>query len=894
MSQKSTVLFWSILLFSSFAFGQLLPPNPSIRDAVHGIENNNYLHPIVPTFRTSEDGRVAMSNKRNRGSLVFQLNVPEKLTSQFLDSPAGASIVSSPHFELDPKLLGIPNASQHGHATICDPTRQFQVNTFQGFTIKNNPFVCGNNQAFDCYDLKLVTTVKRSSPLGVDLYETPIRVIIEKPKTAQASIRDIRVLGNSRRTARFDGAKIIFEPIIAGEDKRLFIGRVAMSELDWDNNGSPRTGTYDVVYSAGSDSFAPCDTRGFDHLTPVSHAPFDNDIKNKYGFAANRFRDPMGNIIPNGAQMGTTYPWIDKKATNMVMMGVNVNLYNYNSKTRKVTSRFQTRCVVNGCNNSPANESQINEFENLGDAKGFLVVGLWTHGKLVYMDNPIHNVDFGLHVPDIAQREIKLYSNGPSEGFVRVGSGRDTSNVNLQNLPATSFNTSFFESLENLWNHLPNMRPRTPRDVVWYVGNGVRTHEFAFDDYMDEGVLINSPMNAALERSPRGANDTFMKHYDGYDVVNTRFGLDIKLQNAATSQRWNIPSHGRINGSNASDVRVEPVAMGGAHAKGFFTRSSQGIVYDIPSQNQNTTNKSWFLSFFVDPRFNNDGSVRSLLRFPEGDQVALLGLNRIRFTNSSGDVRTVNLGTTIPRSKWSHLGFQVTPGGKFIRIYFNGFHIATYQNPRPTVAAFSIKEGALSFAYNYFGWVDEFKVIEGQFGFEEYCNYASGTLLGLEASASTALKNQAARYPNSSHKKIENHLRDQGDPGVQNGQKYVCHVNYSSMKHIDVNHVPSGTFSLRQKMLFPEGPLVYNDSRPDSTDNQFCLRCHSADGKRGLDLDALTLKASQWQENDRRRQPMQALRLMFGNIPAGYLHRSNPVKTGNQGIKTDRSQHPDP
>ena len=77
--------------------------------------------------------------------------------------------------------------------------------------------------------------------------------------------------------------------------------------------------------------------------------------------------------------------------------------------------------------------------------------------------------------------------------------------------------------------------------------------------------------------------------------------------------------------------------------------------------------------------------------------------------------------------------------------------------------------------------------------------------------------------------------------------------------------------SIREAINFPEGPLRAGVPRPDSTQNTFCTSCHTEDSKAGLRLDALALDASTPAELDRRRQPSQPPRRVFGNIPAGWI-----------------------
>lgn len=130
-------------------------------------------------------------------------------------------------------------------------------------------------------------------------------------------------------------------------------------------------------------------------------------------------------------------------------------------------------------------------------------------------------------------------------------------------------------------------------------------------------------MNAALEWS-----DETLIHRDGFNEATNRFEpLNIKMQNAATTKFLKVPAFGQIYGTNTNRVRTEPVALGGAHGKGFFTHSNQGIRYAIPQQTRTgltLENKDWYVSFYLDPRFEDVDVERNVLQFPDGDRINLI------------------------------------------------------------------------------------------------------------------------------------------------------------------------------------------------------------------------------------------------------------------------------
>lgn len=75
----------------------------------------------------------------------------------------------------------------------------------------------------------------------------------------------------------------------------------------------------------------------------------------------------------------------------------------------------------------------------------------------------------------------------------------------------------------------------------------------------------------------------------------------------------------------------------------------------------------------------------------------------------------------------------------------------------------------------------------------------------------------------------------------------------------------------REAINAPAGPVHAGEPRPDASINAFCLDCHHAEGKGGRGLDALSYDGSTVAEHDRRRQPLQPPRRVFGYIPAGWI-----------------------
>ena len=96
---------------------------------------------------------------------------------------------------------------------------------------------------------------------------------------------------------------------------------------------------------------------------------------------------------------------------------------------------------------------------------------------------------------------LALYSpasgNPHAQPLVRVGSGRDNSPDHSPD--GAVDNTTFIDSTEHLFNHDPNLRPVTPRDVVWTMNTGRGSAEIAFDDYLSPHA---QPGSSCVEDSP--------------------------------------------------------------------------------------------------------------------------------------------------------------------------------------------------------------------------------------------------------------------------------------------------------------------------------------------------------------------------------------------------------
>jgi hypothetical protein len=267
-----------------------------------------------------------------------------------------------------------------------------------------------------------------------------------------------------------------------------------------------------------------------------------------------------------------------------------------------------------------------------------------------------------------------------------------------------------------------------------------------------------------------------------------------------------------------------------------------------------------YIGLYVDSRAPA-GEARELLRFPDETAIALQG--RRLFTLRG---QTILHEVTLPETEgWVHLGWRIGAGHRSVEILHEGFAFAKFEAEAPV---FSLSGGDLVLGRSgtawtgFRGWVDDLVVLAHDVDPEVACNHARGTL--VEVGTDAALAERAAVYPAWAHARVASAagLAEVTAACVlDHGDDYAAHLG----------NLPAGTTSLRDAILFPEGPLQHGVPRPDSSDNAFCLTCHTADSKDGMHTDALVYDPATLAEHDLRRQPHQPPRRVFGNIPAGWI-----------------------
>jgi len=861
----------TLMLMGSIAAGRAvagesrLPAVPYPLRDVGLVENGEFTRPHVPPLRTSADGRVGLHSKMLDGMLRFHLIVPEYLDRSFGDSEPGIGMLDDlqPFAMAESRFRG-GGAPLTDHVTLCDPTPEHPR-----AGESPSPYGCGTLLRDDCYDLTVVASTRIDSILPMKrLWGVPITVRVSDPKTAGASIADV-VVGEPVEGAIVPGQFLL--EVAVTNDGHLIVARIDTPEFVWRNpSGSDQRSHFvDIVYSFYPGGADPCDVAQWRQWYPISHAPYDLRINNLYGFAVHPFRDAEGALIPDGADLKASYPWIDRRGANLFFTIVGETLVRdeddefFPLLDPRAATYYPARCLTPGCPDVQ---------ETRQPTRGHSVMGLWTHGKMVQLDGILNNTDWSLMVADDGHRMVELYEDGAPERRrveVRVGSGRDTGEVGHP--LASAHNLAIFDSLENLFHAHPPLFPATSRDVVWIASNGKASDEIAFDDFINPDSFVISEMVAATSFEHDDIRRSLLR-YGGRPLTGP-----VRIQNAATApaDRWHVPAAGVGFGA----ARVEPVALGGVRGRGLWVDGSSGVRYAIPPQPRDVAGTPWYVGVFLNVHIEDDGVERILYGFPGGERVAIAGRSEIRFRDAHGDeVHAVALPTRLERDAWSHLGVQFLPGDARVLVYHDGFLLEEWQWAEPLVptASGELYVGGHPDAPGdgVVGWIDEFKIVAQDVGAEVACNHARGTLTEVPLAAddprAASWKVLSERYPDDAHERIAEVA------GVQSTGVYLCFHGDVGGDRAAEGVVPASLRRVREALTFPEGPLLFGEPRPDSSANPFCLSCHTATGWRGLSLGALSFRPDLPSQDDPRRQPSQPLRRVFGNIPAHWLGTGKP------------------
>ncbi|MEQ8276868.1 MAG: hypothetical protein RMA76_26250 [Deltaproteobacteria bacterium] len=868
-----------------------LPELPAVRRDVLNFGDNgggpDFTYPHLPPFRLTTDGRIGVI----LGQRKMYLMSPEMMSGRFLSGPNGVSITSLAHQHtalpaFENSTMPMKRVQMH---TICDGTRDQPVSK------RRNPYPCAANNQQDCYDLTIVSTVEGEVSPGVknmEIWGADIRVVVDQPKTANPQISSVTALSPPVSTPQL-AIKSLWEPITT-EDGYLFVGRASFSQMP---NPTGGTGSYDIVYSVYPETAtnSPCDVTQWTTFQPISHAPYDPAMQGRYGLAQHPFRDPEGNLIPDGAELKATYQWMDAKGRNLFFTTLNERFHYYDQGGNLFT-RYKARCLPGyNCLLYPSH-TQVEDktVEATFHYQGVAMAGLWTHGKVVTVDGVLNNIDYNLYVGKDMRRQVQLYQDNsgptgaPTSGWIDAGNGRADGNHDptghLERPPVGSGNINVIDSIENRFNYSANLEVASPRDVVWLVSNGKGTQEVEFDDYIDKDALIVSNMTASLSHAaPHPRSFGTMRYRDGFAqtrISGTLYGLgpidEVRFQNGASSPTINVPSYGLAD----PNVRVEPVALGGVEGKGAWLDGVSGIRYTIPAESagqQSLAKRDWYLGVFVDARQTIGAYVPELLALPDGSSIFLYYADAVVLRSATGALflHYLPAAARYAPKHYNHLGFVVRDEGRTVDLYLNGFLLGTSTDTAPILGVVpgDLVVGRDTEVLGFRGWIDELKVIGRRPGPELACNYARGYLVGMRGDADPNAA-RAAAYPKSSHTQIANLL------GTDEFDTYYCVHDYDDVHGmppaLSATSLAAGTRRISAELHFPEGPFSHNAPRPDTTGNDFCLGCHDATRAPPLGLGALTAGAGPM-INDPRRQPLFAPRIQSGNFPADFLAPGQPM-----------------
>ncbi len=860
-----------------------------LRD-VTGFEDGEFVNaPHLPPYRSSRDGRIMMAVK---GRDVYLASYEKVEAKSFLDHPADQTIVSASGQEIsvarsffkaeDGWVLG--NQSDISASSLCDGG--------------GNPYSCnanGNsaaNGSHDCYDLNIINIF--APDLSDKIGERPrrfvasaeVQVIVEQPKTSAARIIDIN-RGNFVKGTDWGYIYDMFEMTSAGDKGHLLVGRVSYRGLDWvDEDNNPQSGPTDIVYSYYDPSEGGrCDATAFKKPRPISYAHQDPGVRAHFGFGDYPIRDPLGQLIEPGKDIGGTYAWVDSTGNNV--------FFTYNNDKLKDTD-FEVECLAGvNCTSDGAG----NPYDEYGPKhSGLAGFGLWTRGKIRSFDNMLANIDWGLRTKENNHRMVKIYDDNPNAspitaGWVRAGNGRDSVLDDDPDLPQyTAGNMAHIDSLENKSFSVEAMRLNLPRDVAWLISNGKATDVISFDESLGVYNLVSSSMMHAYELVPR-ANG----HYQSV-ILTDNDGQQNCVQNEAASWLYKLPPCGEVIGRG----RIEQVALGGFQGRGYFSWPDGGLKYEIPD-NQNNAHYSetnWLVSVMIDPRFGNDENYRTLFEFPDLSRLDLKGRNALSLRDPQGNRSDLALAAPIQARKFHQIALRTLDNGG-LELFVNGMLIQAITPAdlgtmglgdifrMPAGESFVVGRG-LNHTGGIRGWLDDFSITgeAALLNSEEICNKFLGSIVRVDPQAAPAgVVNDAQNASNLFQASVMADLNE-----TVPGHRYLCYNQDANEDGwMDLKSMADGLEAMREKLLF-DSPysaadriLFHDVKRPDYTANPFCTSCHGDDGSAdlfssalapaSLNMEALAGSSDVLMKDDPRIQPSDPKdRNLCAHIPDDLNH----------------------
>ncbi len=592
----------------------------------------------------------------------------------------------------------------------------------------------------------------------------------------------------------------------------------------------------DILYSYNT--VGPCDASGWRVFKRLSAAHLDPNVNQKYGFAKYPIRDTQGNVIPPTQEIHGGYPWIDRKGDNLFFpLAENQDGYKVRwGEDAAFEHDGQHISVVKG-------DAADYEHTNSANARGIVVVGSWTQGKIVLLDNGLNLTDFkspAYHAQKYSW-DLSLYQ-GYNSRFRNTGASR-------------------ISSLENQFNYLDAMTPISPMDVVWYVtSKGGHNAEVAFDEFLHPDALVVAPMNAPLVRHGSGTESAmfddngFIPHGIKQDF---RFERTPKLQNTSTVQ--NAPSLSLRGGS-----WVQPVAEGGVIGKGVFL---DGKNDHIAIDGLNGQDKNFYVGLWIDSR-SAPGEERTVYSIGNRKYIAT-DLNSVIIenceTSSSCTSKSVSIGSAgISRDRYFHLGVANYGTSGVSDIYINGTLVGTIDEaidvPNATYKAYvGVNSDAGDKQHKPLrGWIDELKIYrlnvsarQDDHEIEYFCNLALGSMKAGEC-------DQIDVWAPRPH----------GDDLLDSGLDFPLAAYQESTCGNSVHRNYDSNCDRGDLLGLSDRNLVAGSPRPDFSDLPFCQSCHQNANNpvHGLRPEALhqgTLPS----HADVRRQPMTWPRRLNGHTP---------------------------
>lgn len=688
-----------------------------------------------------------------------------------------------------------------------------------------------------------------------------------------------------------------------------------------------------VMYSYSS---TPCDIRGWSKFYPISHMPQDPAVAARYPIArAQRknnqprpFRDSLGADVPFGKLDLAAYPWIDREGKNLFLSVGNQSTDAYRA--------FQIKNLSNGAveNYNPASPDRPKFNPDRGPGSRVAVLGAWTQGQLVVLDDSVNFVDFGRGRND---RGYNLHLYADADQWV------------------SPKGSQLVGSFENRLYQYDAHNPTMPFDVVWMLtSDTLHNSEVVFDEYHNNHAFVVAHMNAATEWATGWAHDGFeaatpsANVRDGY-IADFQFKRTPLLQNAATSSAWHAA--GAVEGPATlrllGGARVEPVAQGGVLGKGVYLDGANDFIEMTYTVDPTLREAPWYLGLWIDPRDTAAtvvGAQRTVFNFPDGSTIALQRLgkgglgggdHRIVLRHApTGQSRTIPLPHVVPE-KFFHLGVKLdatfesvvgeegTRAHRLVQLHVDGtpvgapadFAVDSYK-PGSGALGFQLMttgpDGVARLTIGHPGptlapglgratlqaWVDELRIYAlrridaANPWFDEFiCNTALGTLVDVAGASSdprvTRLQALAQKYPGKPTTICEQLvLESYGEP-LDLAPRFGARL-CADRTHRDPDPA-AGQRCLRELRLGLDAAhrLAADVPRPKFTDVPFCTNCHAAghplkrtgangsviDG--GLDLTALIVGATP-RFQDPRRQPMNVPATIAGRLPSSWTPATVP------------------